>query len=88
MLHVLLEPQSLFNHEKVSNHGSIPITIDCPIVFEEVRTNNQPIISGAESSSFRIYGRRAITLHPGDCEDSPCEGADTCKICRGLKFLC
>ncbi|GFU77299.1 hypothetical protein TNCV_4759431 [Trichonephila clavipes] len=31
-------------NEKVSNHGSIPITIDCNvvafIVFEEVRTND------------------------------------------------
>ncbi|GFX69191.1 poly polymerase [Trichonephila clavipes] len=31
-------------NEKVSNHGSIPITIDCSvvafIVFEEVRTND------------------------------------------------
>ncbi|GFT62030.1 hypothetical protein TNCV_3811981 [Trichonephila clavipes] len=43
---VLLEPQLLdimivqFSNEKVSNHGSIPITIDCNvvafIVFEEV----------------------------------------------------
>ncbi|GFT52854.1 uncharacterized protein TNCV_1459771 [Trichonephila clavipes] len=43
---VLLEPQLLnimivqFRNEKVSNHGSIPITIDCNvvafIVFEEV----------------------------------------------------
>ncbi|GFW43437.1 hypothetical protein TNCV_4767901 [Trichonephila clavipes] len=52
---VLLEPQLLdimivqFRNEKVSNHGSIPITIDCNvvafIVFEEVRTNDslQPI---------------------------------------------
>ncbi|GFU12924.1 hypothetical protein TNCV_1678321 [Trichonephila clavipes] len=35
-----------FRNEKVSNHGSIPITIDCNvvafIVFEEVRTN-EPI---------------------------------------------
>ncbi|GFV82000.1 HTH_Tnp_Tc3_2 domain-containing protein [Trichonephila clavipes] len=47
---VLLEPQLLdimivqFSNEKVSNHGSIPITIDCNvlafIVFEEVRTND------------------------------------------------
>ncbi|GFW97423.1 hypothetical protein TNCV_4991001 [Trichonephila clavipes] len=47
---VLLEPQLLdimivqFRNEKVSNHGSIPITIDCNvvafIVFEEVRTND------------------------------------------------
>ncbi|GFV01695.1 uncharacterized protein TNCV_3050881 [Trichonephila clavipes] len=33
-----------FRNEKVSNHGSIPITIDCNvvafIVFEEVRTND------------------------------------------------
>ncbi|GFU22306.1 uncharacterized protein TNCV_4856401 [Trichonephila clavipes] len=46
----LLEPQLLdimivqFRNEKVSNHGSIPITIDCNvvafIVFEEVRTND------------------------------------------------
>ncbi|GFX21618.1 uncharacterized protein TNCV_1400421 [Trichonephila clavipes] len=45
MLRVLLEPQLLdimivqFRNEKVSNHGSIPITIDCYvvafIVFEE-----------------------------------------------------
>ncbi|GFW17654.1 hypothetical protein TNCV_2652111 [Trichonephila clavipes] len=43
--HVLLKPQLLdimivqFRNEKVSNHGSIPITIDCNvvafIVFEE-----------------------------------------------------
>ncbi|GFU03313.1 hypothetical protein TNCV_3338321 [Trichonephila clavipes] len=47
---VLLEPQLLdimivqFRNEKVSNHGSIPITIDCNvvafIVFEEVRAND------------------------------------------------
>ncbi|GFX56728.1 hypothetical protein TNCV_494761 [Trichonephila clavipes] len=47
---VLLEPQLLdimivqFRNEKVSNHGSIPITIDCNvvafIVFEEVWTND------------------------------------------------
>ncbi|GFT42455.1 hypothetical protein TNCV_1787301 [Trichonephila clavipes] len=47
---VLLEPQLLdimivqFRNEKVSNHGSIPITIDCNvvafIVFEEVPTND------------------------------------------------
>ncbi|GFT40505.1 uncharacterized protein TNCV_3790631 [Trichonephila clavipes] len=47
---VLLEPQFLdimivqFRNEKVSNHGSIPITVDCNIVafivFEEVRTND------------------------------------------------
>ncbi|GFU34540.1 hypothetical protein TNCV_1992731 [Trichonephila clavipes] len=46
LLRVLLEPQLLdimivqFRNEKVSNHGSIPITIDCNvvdfIVFEEV----------------------------------------------------
>ncbi|GFW00469.1 uncharacterized protein TNCV_693081 [Trichonephila clavipes] len=33
-----------FRNEKVSNHGSIPITIDCNvvafIVFEEVRSND------------------------------------------------
>ncbi|GFT97320.1 uncharacterized protein TNCV_2899151 [Trichonephila clavipes] len=33
-----------FRNEKVSNHGSIPITIDCNvvafIVFEEIRTND------------------------------------------------
>ncbi|GFU92648.1 uncharacterized protein TNCV_4795761 [Trichonephila clavipes] len=33
-----------FRNEKVTNHGSIPITIDCNvvafIVFEEVRTND------------------------------------------------
>ncbi|GFU82595.1 uncharacterized protein TNCV_685711 [Trichonephila clavipes] len=33
-----------FRNEKVSNHGSIPITIDCNVVafnvFEEVRTND------------------------------------------------
>ncbi|GFW69859.1 hypothetical protein TNCV_1403121 [Trichonephila clavipes] len=47
---VSLEPQLLdimivqFRNKKVSNHGSIPITIDCNvvafIVFEEVRTND------------------------------------------------
>ncbi|GFU81357.1 uncharacterized protein TNCV_1380251 [Trichonephila clavipes] len=47
---VLLEPQLLdimivqLRNENVSNHGSIPITIDCNvvafIVFEEVRTND------------------------------------------------
>ncbi|GFU97586.1 uncharacterized protein TNCV_3278481 [Trichonephila clavipes] len=47
---VLLEPQLLdimivlFRNEKVSNHDSIPITIDCNvvafIVFEEIRTND------------------------------------------------
>ncbi|GFX33557.1 hypothetical protein TNCV_1932241 [Trichonephila clavipes] len=46
----LLEPQLLdimivqLRNEKVSNHGSIPNTIDCNvvafIVFEEVRTND------------------------------------------------
>ncbi|GFX42743.1 hypothetical protein TNCV_2197001 [Trichonephila clavipes] len=45
MLPVLLEPQLLdimivqFRNEKVSNHGSIPITVDCNVVafiaFEE-----------------------------------------------------
>ncbi|GFV87508.1 hypothetical protein TNCV_3281461 [Trichonephila clavipes] len=47
---VLLEPQLLnimiaqFRNEKVINHGSLPITIDCNvvafIVFEEVRIND------------------------------------------------
>ncbi|GFT36296.1 hypothetical protein TNCV_3464611 [Trichonephila clavipes] len=50
MLRRLVGPQLLdimivqFRNEKVSNHGSIPITIDCNvvafIVFEEVRTND------------------------------------------------
>ncbi|GFV38865.1 hypothetical protein TNCV_2814811 [Trichonephila clavipes] len=47
---VLLEPQLLdfmivqFRNEKVTNHGSIPMSIDCNvvafIVFEEVLTND------------------------------------------------
>ncbi|GFV77663.1 hypothetical protein TNCV_616831 [Trichonephila clavipes] len=47
---VLLEPQLMdimivqFRNEKVSNRGSIPITIDCNVVafigFDEVRTND------------------------------------------------
>ncbi|GFU90274.1 hypothetical protein TNCV_3238221 [Trichonephila clavipes] len=50
MLRRLLEPQLLnimivqFRNEKVSNHGSIPIAIDCNVVafiaFEEVRTHD------------------------------------------------
>ncbi|GFW34347.1 hypothetical protein TNCV_220731 [Trichonephila clavipes] len=50
MLRRLVGPQLLdimivqFRNEKVSNHGSIPITIDCIvvtfIVFEEVQTND------------------------------------------------
>ncbi|GFU74313.1 hypothetical protein TNCV_654381 [Trichonephila clavipes] len=67
---VLLEPQLLdimivqFRNEKVSNHGSIPITIECNvvafIVFEEspyygsmadltcFRRSTQRVFSGAE----------------------------------------
>ncbi|GFU31854.1 hypothetical protein TNCV_1111231 [Trichonephila clavipes] len=59
MFAVLLEPEPLdimivqFRNEKVSNHGSIPITIDCNvvafIVFEE--GFHQPI-KGTKQSVF------------------------------------
>ncbi|GFX45509.1 hypothetical protein TNCV_2740461 [Trichonephila clavipes] len=43
-------------NEKVSNHGSIPITIDCNvvafIVFEEVRTNDSTSPSSVPNSQF------------------------------------
>ncbi|GFV90585.1 uncharacterized protein TNCV_2223011 [Trichonephila clavipes] len=59
---VLLELQLLdimivqFRNEKVSNHGSIPITIDCNvvafIVFEEVRTNDSTAHKAHQTVSF------------------------------------
>ncbi|GFU82966.1 hypothetical protein TNCV_2193041 [Trichonephila clavipes] len=45
-----------FRNEKVSNHGSIPITIDCNVVafiiFDEVRTNDSTSPYSAPNSQF------------------------------------
>ncbi|GFU01659.1 hypothetical protein TNCV_1522001 [Trichonephila clavipes] len=52
-----------FRNEKISNHGSIPITIDCNvvafIVFEEVRTNDSTSpLSVPNNSHFSIRACR------------------------------
>ncbi|GFV64058.1 uncharacterized protein TNCV_3181261 [Trichonephila clavipes] len=62
MLRRLVEPQLLdimivqFRNEKVSNHGSIPITIDCNvvafIVFEEYRPMIPPSHKAHQTVSF------------------------------------
>ncbi|GFX97709.1 mariner Mos1 transposase [Trichonephila clavipes] len=66
---VLLEPQLLdimivqFRNEKVSNHGSIPITIDCNvvafIVFEE--GFHQPIKRTKQKGKNAIQARKKFT---------------------------
>ncbi|GFV28512.1 alpha-2 adrenergic receptor [Trichonephila clavipes] len=52
-----------FRNEKVSNHGSIPITIDCNvvafIVFEEVRTNDS---TSAPNSQF-FWMLQCLDIH-------------------------
>ncbi|GFV57137.1 hypothetical protein TNCV_3174141 [Trichonephila clavipes] len=86
---VLLEPQLVdimivqFRNEKVSNHGSIPITIDCNvvafIVFEE--GFHQPIkrtkrglsekeSNGGELSCSNLDFDENIKLRASDCEES------------------
>ncbi|GFW80197.1 hypothetical protein TNCV_461051 [Trichonephila clavipes] len=61
-------PMGASGNEKVSNHGSIPITIDCNvvafIVFEE--GFHQPIKRTKQNhpwSSIRRYGRRRLKLY-------------------------
>ncbi|GFW47982.1 alpha-2 adrenergic receptor [Trichonephila clavipes] len=88
---VLLEPQVLdimivqFRNEKVSNHGSMPITIDCNvvafIVFEELHSKCgslfvdvaiQPEVHFIAKQNSGTFGNNGnLVLDPFD-ESTPC----------------
>ncbi|GFW80876.1 alpha-2 adrenergic receptor [Trichonephila clavipes] len=55
-----------FRNEKVSNHGSIPITIDCNVVafidFEEVRTNDSTSPLSTSNIQF-FWMQRCFDIH-------------------------
>ncbi|GFV42971.1 hypothetical protein TNCV_2661661 [Trichonephila clavipes] len=93
---VLLEPQLLdimivqFRNEKVSNHGSIPITIDCNvvafIVFEEgfhqpIRRTKQSVFLDVAAEAYGLRsqtpGQSVAGSRPGATEDPSCRG-DRC----------
>ncbi|GFV07088.1 hypothetical protein TNCV_1586821 [Trichonephila clavipes] len=65
-----------FRNEKVSNHGSIPITIDCNvvafIVFEEgfhqpIRRTKQSVFSGCNGVSTYTCGLAALQMRQFAC---------------------
>ncbi|GFV45542.1 alpha-2 adrenergic receptor [Trichonephila clavipes] len=79
---VLLEPQLLdimivqFRNEKVSNHGSIPITIDCNVVnaanlFVDVAIQPEVRNIAKQNSLMKIGNNGNLVLGPFD-ESTPC----------------